>query len=225
VTKTVLLAAASIIVLCAGASASGVSSVTNSGQSASVVTLKQAKLLWNQNSNDANSQVDSQNFTGGSSSSFSCQGADDFVIPKGRTWAVTEVDVTGKYFNGSGPATSENIVFYKDTWKGMPGKPVRNGAFTNLNGIGGPDFAMVLPGKGLKLKAGHYWVSVIANVSFNVAGEWGWEVNGVQHGDQAMWQNPGGAFHVCQTWGTIEGCANTQGPDFMFDLRGTSKGH
>jgi hypothetical protein len=221
--RTILVTAASVIALCAGsASAAGILAASDPSKTSPLSRPDGAKLLWNQNSNYANNQVDSQNFTGGTTSSYNDQAADDFVIPKGRVWTITEVDVTGVYFNGSGPAMSEDVVLYKDS-KGMPGKPVKNGRFTSLNGTGGPDFAVVLPGNGVRLKPGHYWVSVIANQAFDPYGEWGWEVNNQQHHKQAMWQNPSGGFGVCPTWGTIENCYSSPGPDLMFDLQGTSK--
>jgi len=53
-------------------------------------------------------------------------------------------------------------------------------------------------------------------------GGWYRGVNSIQHGSQAMWQNPGGAFAYCQTWGTIGDCIGP-GPDLMFELKGTSR--
>jgi hypothetical protein len=220
--KTVLLATASFMALYAiGASGAGALGAENSRIALPFKTLKSSNLLWNQNSNDTGNYVNSQNYSS-TYTGYDDQAADDFVIPKGHTWRVTEVDVTGKYFNGSGPALSENVIFYKDK-DGMPGKPVKNGTFNNLNGTGGSNFALVLPQKGIKLKAGHYWVSVIANEEYDPSGEWGWMVNSVQHEDQAMWQNPHRGFDICPTWGAVESCVD-QGPDLMFDLRGASQG-
>ncbi|HEX4080171.1 MAG TPA: hypothetical protein VHX61_15020 [Rhizomicrobium sp.] len=220
--KALLLTAASIIALCAGGvSAAGLPAASFAGKYIPFRIPKGAKVLWNQNSSYADIAVGSQNFTGGTSTAYNDQGADDFVIPKGKTWTITEVDVSGVYYEGPGPATSENVIFYKDK-QGMPGKPVRNATFNNLNGTGGPDFAIMLPGKGLKLNAGHYWVSVIANLAFDDAGAWFWDVNTMQHGKQAMWQNPPGGDGTCRTWGTIEDCTG-YGPDFMFDLRGKAR--
>jgi hypothetical protein len=73
-----------------------------------------------------------------------------------------------------------------------------------------------------QLAVGHYWFSVIANMDFEFYGIWGWEVNGMQNGKQALWQNPAGGYEICRTWGTIEDCVG-DGPDFMFTLRGSSK--
>jgi len=208
---SVLLAAASVVALCAGGAAAG-------GQPNASVSAKWngfqmpngAKILYTQTSNSNGEAIYSQNSTSNSSGSGD-QGADDFVIPKGQVWTVTEVDVTGLWYDGSGPANSENVVFYKSTGSGEPGNPVKKGAFKGLEGTDSPNFAIKLPGTGLQLKAGHYWVSVAANCSFDDCGEYGWAENGVTHEDSAVWRQEGGA------WQQIDA-------DLMFNLRGTSKG-
>jgi hypothetical protein len=183
---------------------------------------KGSKILYNQNSNNAGTAVPSQNFTGGSSAVYSSQGADEFVVPRGRTWQITQVDVTGVYYQGSGPPTSEGVTFYKNA-NGYPGEAVKNGSFNNLNGGIGPDFTISLPGSGLKLKSGTYWISVVANMDLEAAGAWAWQVNGVRHGKLALWRNPNGGFETgCTNWSTLEDCFG-YGPDLMFALRGTSK--
>src|SRR5207237_9290093 len=49
--------------------------------------------------------------------------ADDFVVPGGQTWNITEVDAQGVYFNGAGPAASFNVFIYQDSG-GLPGTNV-----------------------------------------------------------------------------------------------------
>lgn len=219
--KITLQATASIVALIAGnCLAAAQPAKVLFGKATSFRAQTDAKMLYGQNSNDTGEAITSENLTGGSSSAYTDQGADDFVIPTGKTWTITEVDVTGAYGNGPGPATSENVIFYKNR-SGMPGKAVRHGTFTNLNGTGGPNFSLVLPGKGLTLTAGHYWVSVVANIDFDFYGVWGWETNGSQHRKQALWENPNGGYDICRTWGTLEDCTGS-GPDFMFVLGGTS---
>src|SRR5256885_244321 len=46
-----------------------------------------------------------------------------------------------------------------------------------------------------------YWVSVRANMSFAAGGQWGWDDRTVQDNSEAAWQNPGGGFGVCPSWG------------------------
>ncbi|HEY3779298.1 MAG TPA: hypothetical protein VGL35_14700 [Rhizomicrobium sp.] len=220
--RSVLLLGVSVLALCAsGAFAAGLPLASLSANAALFLVQGGSKTLYNQNSNDAHIAISSENLTSGSSSTFDDQGVDDFVVPKGQTWTITEVDVTGQYSQPPGPANSENVIFYRNK-KGMPGKPVRNGTFDNLKGTGGPDFAIMLPGKGLKLEAGRYWVSVIANIDLPSEGLWYWEVTSRQHGRQGMWQNPRGGYDACRTWCTIESLGAT-GPDFMFSLRGKAR--
>jgi hypothetical protein len=220
-TKAMFLLAASLVALSAGSSVAAGRSIKPTGTAMSAGTSKRIRVLYNQNSNDAGSGITSENFSDSSTSAYSDQGADDFVIPTGKTWRITEVDVTGVYFSGYGPAMSESVIFYKNK-NGLPRRTVKNGTFMNLNGTGGPDFTIALPGKGLKLDAGHYWVSVVTNMYFLCCGSWAWEVNSRQNEDLSVWQNPNGGYDSCRTWGTVKDCAGS-GPDFMFALRGTSQ--
>jgi hypothetical protein len=180
-------------------------------------------VLYDQTSNDSGIGIVSQNFES-TFAAYSSQAADDFTVPAGATWSVKEVDATGVYFNGSGPATSENVIFYKNS-HGAPGDVV-----AEFDGVVGSDsfgsFAIDL-GKGAKLKGGKhgktYWVSVAANLAFTVGGEWGWENQTTSEGNPAQWQNPGGGFGVCPTWGQENVCIPDGQGDHMFTLRGKSK--
>ena len=117
-------AAASVLALCAGdASAARLPRALVSGKLYSFQVQEGREFLYNQNSNGEG--IDSQNFTSSTFISYDDQGADDFVIPKHRVWTITEVDVSGVYFNGSRPATSENVIFYKSTKYRRPGEPVK----------------------------------------------------------------------------------------------------
>lgn len=179
------------------------------------------KVLYNQNSGANGNYINSQNYTSGTYASYNDQGADDFVVPAGKTWKVKEIDVTGCC---SGSPISENVFFYKDK-NGAPGKPVRHGSFTDLQGTGAPSFAISL-GKGVKLKAGHYWVSVVANCSdTGGCGDWGWAMTSTINNDAALWQQPGnGAGTGCTSWSTLSTCFGSgYAGDFLFELQGKSK--
>jgi hypothetical protein len=158
----------------------------------------------------------------GKGNSDDTQSADDFTVPKGKTWAITEVKVDGFYSSGGGPATSENVFFYKTTVKNkeaLPGTVVKK---VTLKGTGAKGTFMIFGIKGVSLAAGHYWVSVQANMS---SGEWYWASRTQQSGSPAMWKNPGNGFGSgCTNWTRYQSCTGASGrPDFMFSLYGTSK--
>ena len=117
--------------------------------------------------------------------------ADDFVVPAGQTWNITEVDAQGVYFNGPGPAASFNVFFYQNSGT-LPGTNVYTAtgqSFVNAAGV----FQVTLTAPAV-LTAGTYWVSVQARQDFTPAGQWGWTDRTVQANSPAAWQNPGGGF-------------------------------
>lgn len=182
-------------------------------------TDRSLTVLYDQNSNDSGLGVVSQNFES-SFDTFDNQDADDFTVPDGTTWKVSEVDVTGLYFDGHGPADSENVFFYHSK-NGFPKKLV-----AELDNLAGKDdglgsFVIKLP-KAVKLKSGTYEISVQANMNFNAGGEWGWENTSTQTGTPAKFQNPGDGLGTgCIKWKIESSCImEGEGPDHMFTLKG-----
>jgi hypothetical protein len=229
--KTVLLATAAVLALSAGSVASAAGShpamAVTGGKISPIVGHDPSNVvLWNQNSNSNGEGIDSQNFSS-TFQQYDTQSADDFVVPAGAVWKIKEVDVTGLYFGGSGPATSEEVIIWKKA-KGMPSQT----RLFDVNNIKGADsagsFVIKIPkGSPIKLRGGAkgktYWLSVVANCNFAGCGEWGWENNATITGNQGMFQNPNGGFGVCPTWGTIANCVGATDADFMFELQGTSR--
>jgi hypothetical protein len=173
-------------------------------------------VLYAQDSGNGRTGVVSQLFDS-DYSQYDSQSADDFVVPKGQTWVVKQVAASGAYFDGQGPATSENVFFYYDN-HGSPGASVPGSTFLNE---AGSDFAgsfnVLLPGKGLKLHRGRYWVSVQANMPYNL-GWWGWFTQSLpkgQGGRPAVWQNPSNGYGTgclaytveTQCWPQVQGAA------------------
>ena len=99
---------------------------------------------------------------------------------------------------------------------------MKHGTFDGLKGTADDgSFAIKLPGKGITLQAGTYWVSVGADCSFEGGcGEWGWETSSVVHGYMAMWRSCEAGS--CTNWETLGQCCSSSG-DFMFDLRGVAR--
>lgn len=149
-----------------------------------------SKVLWDQNSNFGYGVV-SDNFSAGFSS-YDSAAADDFVVPNGQSWRITEVDVTGVYYNGSGPASSEVVVFYGNTGNGKPGH-VRQGPYAVHCNDNAGSFKCILP-ESARLRSGTWWVTVVANCDFTGCGQWGWMTNTVVHGNAAVWEEGDGPW-------------------------------
>lgn len=211
--KTSVLAAAAALALSgvayAGAPAAVVKGVIHApaqhGQS----------TVYDQNDNDAGVGITSQNFES-TYDAYDNQGADDFTLT-GKA-KVTGIVVTGSYYNGSGPAASLHVTFYKASG-GKPGAVVADfPAVVPTDSFG--SFTAKLPKA--KFKKGTFFVSVQANMDFAVGGQWAWETRSVQNGGPAQWQNPGDGFATgCTTWGDLTTCIPSgEGPDYMFTLTG-----
>jgi hypothetical protein len=179
-----------------------------------------AKLLYSQNNHGAPGwSVGSVNW--GKGNTDDNQAADDFTVPKGHTWAITKVKVTGA--PTSGTPTSENVFFYKN--KVNTKKQDVPGALVKKQKLKGKDSSgsLVITGiKGVALAAGHYWLSVQANIP---SGEvWYWNARTVLNGSPAVWRNPGnGVGAGCTAWTPWYVCAGASptSPDLMFALYGS----
>jgi hypothetical protein len=137
------------------------------------------------------------------------QAADDFTVPAGQSWKITEVETPG--YGPTGLKT--DIYFYADAG-GLPG-----GELFDQDGIAatnGPSYVSPLASPPT-LAAGHYWVSVQIN-DF-----WTWNNSNVLHGSPAVWRNPSELFAGggCKDWTARTSCMPTAGePDQVFRLLG-----
>src|SRR2546423_9502314 len=86
-------------------------------------------ILYDQTDMPAANATVSQNFEP-ANDAFDNQLADDFIVPTGG-WTIGEVDVGGVYFNGPGPATSVNVIFYDDAG-GLPGAAHAGGTYNMI---------------------------------------------------------------------------------------------
>ena len=185
--------------------------------------------LFDNNSGDSGIGIVSQNFEEADFAIYDAEGADDFTVPAGHIWTVKEVVVTGVYFNGSGPADSENVRFYTNQGS-LPNQALK--AYPGVVGAdNGGSFDITLPtavtfSGGPSGGSGRtYWMSVVANMSFNSGGEWGWESSNNSAGFADVWRNPGDGFGTgCTSFTSETSCIpDGQGPSKMFALKGSDK--
>jgi hypothetical protein len=213
--------------LVGGAAAGSAPGLTHVGAARTAPTLHGVQaphpsgVLYDQNNDDNGVGVVSQNFEA-DLDAYDSQLADDFVVPDtGHPWQITGVTVTGVYFNGLGPAASETVTFYRDA-NGVPGEVENTQTVVGADSNG----SFTIPLDKFALPAGHWWVSVQANMDFSSGGEWGWETRNGQNGTAAVFQNPGDGFATgCTSWTTMTTCIPAgEGPDLMFSLSGSVLG-
>jgi hypothetical protein len=145
--------------------------------------------------------------------------ADDFVVPAGQAWNITEVDVIGEYSEPPVPPDSFHVLFYADSGT-LPGTLVASRLANPYSGFISFLITLTTP---VTLGNGTYWVSVQARENFSSSGQWYWDNRLVISNEGAAWQNPGGGFgDGCFTWGRKTSCIAAQnGPDQLFRLVGT----
>lgn len=207
------------IALIAAASFSGAASASSSGATPLGVVHSSAthagaqtpksKTCYSGNSGDSGTGIVSINTD--DSSGWTSAGAVDFRVR--RKCTITEVDATGVYAAGSGPADSVVVTFYKAR-KGLPGKVVHKQ--TVKGDFASPVYNLAI--KRVKLTKGTYFVSVVANMTFSEVGGWFWEISTTQQGRfDSAFENTGGAFGFCPTWTALQSCYGYSG-DYMVSL-------
>lgn len=175
-------------------------------------------VLYDQYDNMGTSSFPSQDFET-ALDNYDAQGADDFVVPAGETWNITEVDVYGDYSSGSAGSESFHVFIYQDA-AGLPGPVVYtalNQSYTSGNSI---DFVITLTTPAI-LTEGTYWVSVQSRMDYNGNDQWFWKDRSVQNNNPAAWQNPGDGFGSgCTAWAVRTSCLGSAGPDYVYRLVG-----
>ncbi len=223
--KTLFMAATAVVSLSAGGAFAAVPVAAHkSSVPAARIEPPKKSVLYNGTKDNSDIGIVSQVFES-EYSQYDSQAASEFVVPSGTTWTITGVEVIGQYFNGSGPATSENVFFYS-VKKGLPKKTM--GEFDNVKGKDkAGTFTITLPKGGMVLPSGTYMMSVSANLAFSAGGEWGWDATTSTKPvfkDPAAWENPAGGFGIGCTKYTVETTciSDGQGADHVFELLGTA---
>jgi hypothetical protein len=182
-------------------------------------TVQLYGVLYDQYDHVGSSGTTSQQFEA-AYSAYTGYAADDFVVPPGGPWTVTQVEVAGSYSASGGPASAVNVFVGADV-NSLPGSVLvsRTGVIPFLGPNPG-DF--VIPLMPFRLSPGTYWISVQAVQNFIPAGQWYWTNRTVTSNNAAAWENPGGGFGVCPSWGRRGATCgiSPSEPDQVFRLLG-----
>ena len=100
-------------------------------------------VLWYQMNSPGTSSITSQNFET-VNDIYDSFAADDFGLMD-DIWSVTQIDLLGAYYNGSGPASSVNVWFYSDS-AGLPGQIIYSALnIIPVSGLTTGSFSIILP--------------------------------------------------------------------------------
>ena len=222
--KTILTSGAAVALLAGSAALAGVvgPAVRARQEPGYTILLPHhgASLLYDQNEDDAGVAVRAENFES-ELDAYDTEAADDFTVPSGQTWKISEVFVAGILFEGSRSADSFNVTFYWSR-KGKIGKAVKSCLNAGYRFDTPFDFGAEYITCKAKLKSGAYFVAVQANTEFFEGGEWGWLTNSTVRGNPSMWRNPGGGYGTgCTDFAPTTTCyPGEEGGDFAFALYG-----
>ena len=177
--------------------------------------------------------VSSQNFL--DLPPFFTAAADDFTISD-LGWTIAQVEVRGGYEIASGPAQSVNVYILgnsgvlPDTTNLSAGAIYAAENLTPAEPTPG-DFVITLPGGGVTLQGGTYWLVVQANMAIGSGGQWNWTESalvadaGTFNGNPSAWLQEASAFFAggacAAAWGdrvTTCGVTTLVGANPEFDL-------
>jgi hypothetical protein len=173
-------------------------------------------VLYDQYDNDLDDSVVSVNRT--DDSTLSAEAADNFVVPAGQTWMITEVDIRSPA--GFKTPTSFAVNFYTDNGSGFPGTQVYTAS--GLAFTGNPNYIITLTVPAV-LSSGMYWISAVGAISGT---GWYWEGRSVTNNTYSTaWRNPGNGYGTgCTDWERFSTCRGINWPDQMFRIVGTIGG-
>ncbi len=181
-------------------------------------------VLYDQTANVGTQNFPSQEFEA-TRAQFNSQGADDFAVPVGTVWSVTEVSVLGAYRQGEGPATNVDVRFYADAG-GRPGSRILSYADLAVDQDLDGDLTVTLSPSAI-LTEGTYWVSFLVDMDALTAGQWFWTKQATEApiGAELHWRNPGNGFGLgCTAWQPLNSvCGDDGGFDASFRLSGRAR--
>jgi hypothetical protein len=148
------------------------------------------------------------------------QAADDFTVPPGQSWTISQADVIGRCSSCSGLASVVNLWLY-GTAGTLPGAELHSQP--NSPASNQPNYSIPVTG-GPALSPGTYWLSVQQTSAQFQIPSWYWRSRTAQSGNPAAFRNPGGALDSqCTAWISMTDCFGpATDPDLLFKLSGTA---
>lgn len=151
----------------------------------------------------------------------------DDVFFTGDAGLICSIDIQGRYTAGApglpgDPNGAVQLTIYNDD-NGIPGDVRYQETFPgSVDADGDANFTLE-PAQVIEATLNpdtRYWISVAVVMEFGLGGQWFWGSAEDTNDNAALWQNPGGGFGVCPTWGTFADCGvgGGLGPDLLMDI-------
>ena len=151
----------------------------------------------------------------------------DDVFFTGDAGLICSIDIEGRYTEGApglpgDPNGAVQLTIYNDD-NGVPGSVRYEETFPgSVDADGDANFTLE-PSQVIEATLNpdtRYWISVAVVMEFGLGGQWFWGSAEDTNDNAALWQNPGGGFGVCPTWGTFADCGvgGGLGPDLLMDV-------
>ena len=204
-----------------GAETTGAISQGPSEKIASPPPPPPAPILYDQFDSFSTSAVITQDFED-ARNVLDSEAADDFVVPAGQQWNISEVDIYGIYLGGE-PPTSVHVRFYRNAAGDLPGVMLAERLDQTYKVSFGEILITVAPP--VDLGPGTYWVGVQARLDNAPGNRYAaWVMRTVLSNAGAAWKNPGNGWHTgCTMFQRRPTCIpEFQDPDQVYRLRGTT---
>lgn len=170
---------------------------------------------------DAGGGVTSQDFEE-TYDTYDNQAADDFKAPGSGVSKICKVSITGSLSAGGFAADpdSEIVLRLYDDDAGSPGNLIYTEIFPgSVDGNNDGSFILDLAGGPDLIGGVTHWISVQAQMSNDLAGQWFWSTASDGNGKIYAWKNPGDGFgNGCVEWSPHTNCALPGVADLLMDI-------
>jgi hypothetical protein len=143
--------------------------------------------------------------------------ADDFTVPTGQSWTLSQMDVLGE--DDGGPPPFVNIFIYANSGT-LPGGELFHQS--HVPAIGYPNYSAPITGAP-SLGPGTYWISMQEDGGGFMIPSWGWHGRNVQDGNQAVFKGNSAWGNGCHTFTPLQTCFPTSdGVDMLWKISGSA---
>jgi hypothetical protein len=143
--------------------------------------------------------------------------ADDFTVPAGQSWTLSQMDVIG--VDDGGPPPFVNFFIYANAGT-LPGSELFHQSHVPASGY--PNYSAPIAGAP-SLGSGTYWISMQEDGGGFMIPSWGWRGRLVQDGNQAVFTGNSAWGNGCHTFTPLQTCfSSSDGVDMLWKISGSA---